>query len=64
MAPTLLIDIVHDYEKLVERLYRIEAYSELWFSRKYALTAQQIVTGAVEPSHPLLRPLVEVAQRR
>jgi oligoendopeptidase F len=55
MAPALLIDVVRDYEKLVERLYRIEAYGELWFSEDtlspealaYHNRAQQVVMGAV-----------------
>ena len=55
MAPALLIDIVRDYETVVEHLYRIEAYGELWFSENtlspealaFHNRAQQIVTGAV-----------------
>ena len=55
MAPSLLVDIVRDYEQLVEHLYRIEAYGELWFSEDtlspealaYQNRAQQVVTSAI-----------------
>ncbi len=55
MEPSLLIAVVRDYEALVEKLYRIEAYGELWFSEDtlspealaFHNRALQVVTSAV-----------------